>query len=865
MGHRLRIAHGRDLDLADGERTAEPQDAPAREQVAGARLAQEMDVEIGRDRELDAAHEREHDAVEGDVGERHHRRAADRAARAHQHLAEGQAQLHLPGFEPLDPDPEQSDIGHAFRGQRLELFGRERLRQDGPPAAATLLRHATSPRRGRDPATGGMAGRIGGLADVPSGLAGSGCASVARGGSMASADPLLQPYRLRHLTLRNRVMSTSHEPFYSEDGLPKERYRLYHVEKAKGGLALTMIGGSSIVAPDSPPAFGNLHLYKDEIVPWFRELADAVHEHGCAVMCQITHLGRRSSNYTGDWLPLVWPSPLREPAHRSWPKAMEDFDFERVIRAYAEGAERCRAGGLDGIEIEAYGHLFDAFWSPAWNRRTDEWGGSLENRMRFSLMVIEAIREAVGPDFIVGIRMVLDEHFEGGLSREEGLEIARRLFATGKLDFLNVIRGHIESDAALAEVIPNMGTPTAPHLAFAGEVKRALGPDVPVFHAARINDVATARFAVREGLLDMVGMTRAHIADPHIVAKIARGEEHRIRPCVGAGYCIDRIYGEGEALCIHNPATGREKTIPQVIAKGEGPRRRVVVVGAGPAGLEAARVSAERGHEVIVLEAAGDPGGQIRLSMALDRRIELVGIVDWRVGECERLGVEFRYNCYAEADDVRALEPDIVVVATGGLPNTSFLVEGEEHATTSWDILSGAARPAEQVLLYDDNGAHPGLVTAEVIARAGAQLEYVTPERMFAPLVGGTNYPAYVDAFTRHGVRVTLFERLVRVHRRGNKLEAEFWNEFARRHTLRLVDQVVVEHGTLPNDELYFALKPESVNGGEIDQAALLAGRPQQVVRNPDGRFRLYRIGDAVASRNIHAAVLDAVRLCMAF
>lgn len=682
---------------------------------------------------------------------------------------------------------------------------------------------------------------------------------------MSSADPLLQPYRLRHLELRNRVMSTSHEPFYSEDGMPKERYRLYHVEKARGGLALTMIGGASIIDRDSPPAFGNLHLYKDEIVPWLRELAEAVHEHGCAVMCQITHLGRRSSNYTADWLPLLWPSPLREPAHRSWPKAMEDFDFERVAKAYAAAAERCRAAGLDGIEIAGHGHLLDAFWSPAWNRRDDEWGGSLENRMRFPLMVIDAVRAAVGRDFIVGIRMVLDEHFEGGLSREDGLTIARGLFATGKLDFLNVIRGHIESDAGLAEVIPAMGTPSAPHLAFAGEVKRELGPKVPVFHAARINDVATARFAIREGLLDMVGMTRAHIADPHIVAKIQRGEEHRIRPCVGAGYCIDCIYGEGEALCINNAATGREKTIPHVITKSNGPRRRVVIIGAGPAGLEAARVSAERGHEVIVLEAASEPGGQIRLSLALDRRLELAGVVDWRVGECERLGVEIRYDTLAEAEDVRAFEPDIVVIATGGLPDTSFLTEGREHVTTSWDVLSGAVRPEREVLLFDGNGAHPGLVTAEVIARQGSQLEYVTPERMFAPLVRATNYPAYVDAFTRFGVRCTFFERLVRVHRRGNRLEAELWNEFSRRHTTRLVDQVVVEHGTLPNDGLYFALKPGSLNGGEVDYAALLAGRPQQLVRNPGGRFRLYRIGDAAASRNIHAAMLDAVRLCMAF
>ena len=681
---------------------------------------------------------------------------------------------------------------------------------------------------------------------------------------MSTADPLLQPFRLKGLVLKNRIMSTSHEPAYAEDGLPKTRYRLYHLEKARGGIALTMIGGSAIVDRDSPPAFGNLHLYRDEIVPWLRELADALHDQDCAVMCQITHLGRRSSNYTGDWLPLVWPSPLREAAHRAFPKEIEDFDIERIVRAYATAAARCREGGLDGVEIEAYGHLLDAFWSPAWNRRRDAYGGSLENRMRFSLEVIEAVREAVGEAFVVGIRMVVDEHFDGGLTREEGLEIARRLFATGKLDFLNVIRGHIDTDMALSRVIPNMGTPLAPHLAFAGEVRRELG-SVPVFHAARINDVATARFAIRQGLLDMVGMTRAHMADPHIVAKIRRGEEDRIRPCVGAGYCIDRIYEGGEALCLHNPATGREADLPHEIVPTPGPRKRVVVVGAGPAGLEAARVAAARGHEVTVLEAADRPGGQLRLSTALDRRIELMGVIDWRIAECERLGVRFRYDLLAEAEDVLALDPDIVVVATGGLPRTGDLREGEELVTSSWDILSGAEQVRDHVLLFDDNGAHPGLVTAEVIARAGARLEYVTPERMFAPLVGGTNYPAYVTAFTEQEVQVTLFERLVAVRRQGNRLEAELFNEFAQRHTTRLVDQVVVECGTLPNDSLYHALRSGSVNGGAVDIPALLSGRPQTLCRNPEGRYRLYRIGDAVSSRNVHAAVLDALRLCMAF
>jgi 2,4-dienoyl-CoA reductase-like NADH-dependent reductase (Old Yellow Enzyme family) len=679
---------------------------------------------------------------------------------------------------------------------------------------------------------------------------------------MTSKDPLLQPFRLRHLTLRNRFMSTAHEPSYSEDGMPKERYRLYHEEKAKGGIGLTMIGGSAIVAPDSPPAFGNLHAYQDEIVPWFRALADGVHGLGAAVMCQITHLGRRTNWNKADWLPVVAPSPLREPAHRAFPKEAEDFDIRRIVRAYGEAALRCKEGGLDGIEIESYGHLFDGFWSPATNKRRDAYGGALEGRMRFGLEVIEEIRRRVGADYIVGIRMSIDEDWEEGLAREEGMEIARRVVATGMIDFVNVIKGHVSTDEALSRVIPNMGTPAAPHLELAGALKRELG--VPVFHAARIADVATARHAIAEGHLDLVGMTRAHLADPHIARKVAAGEEHRIRPCVGAGYCIDRIYEGGEALCIHNPATGREATIPHEVRRSARPGSKIVVVGAGPAGLEAARVAAQRGHEVVVLEAASEAGGQLRVAAGLDRRREIMGIADWRVAECERLGVAFRYNLLAEPEDVLAEAPDVVIVATGGLPNTGFLAEGEDLITTTWDVLTGAAKPAERVLLFDDNGAHPGMAAAEVIARSGAALEIVTPERVLAPDIGGTNYPAYFKAFAECGVTVTLNQRLLAVGRDGNALEARLYNEYARQTTRRRVDQVVVEHGTLPLDDLYFALKPGSRNLGELDYAAFIAGRPQQLERNPAGAYQLFRIGDAVASRNIHAAIYDGIRLCMA-
>ncbi|MGY6709427.1 MAG: oxidoreductase [Rhizobiaceae bacterium] len=672
-------------------------------------------------------------------------------------------------------------------------------------------------------------------------------------------DPLLQPFQLRHLTLKNRFMSTAHEPAYSEDGLPKERYRLYHAEKAKGGMALTMTAGSALVSRDSPAAFGNLHAYRDEIVPWLSELTDACHEHDCKVMIQLTHLGRRTGWNKADWLPVLAPSPVREPAHRAFPKEAEDWDIERIVADYASAAQRCQAAGLDGVEFEAYGHLMDGFWSPLTNQREDEFGGSLDNRLRFTFMVIDAVRKAVGQDFIVGIRMVADEDSAMGISRAEGVEIARRLAGSGKFDFLNIIRGRIDTDAALTGVIPITGMASAPHLDFAGEVRAATG--VPVFHAARIADVATARHAVASGKLDMVGMTRPHMADPHIAHKVANGLEHRVRPCVGATYCLDRIYEGGEALCIHNAATGREATMPHVITPTEGATKRVVVVGAGPAGLEAARVAAERGHAVSVLEASGKAGGQLNLATQLPRRRELAGIVDWRLAELDHLGVSIRYDCWAEPEDVLALDPEVVVIATGGMPQTPPLDEGEDLVVSSWDILSGAIKPTGSVLLYDDNGGHQGMSAAEAIARAGTALELLTPERFFAPEMGGMNHVPYMRAFHEAGVRITINTRLMAVRRHGNRLVATLGSDYAPGwRDEREVDQIVVEHGTMPNDELYFALRPRSRNLGEIDQAALIGGGQLCPQRNPGGGFDLMRIGDAIASRNIHAAIYDGLR-----
>ena len=676
---------------------------------------------------------------------------------------------------------------------------------------------------------------------------------------MPANDPLLQPYQLKHLTLKNRLMTSAHEPAYTEDGMPKQRYRLYHAARAQAGLALTMTAGSALVSKDSPPAFGNILAYREEVVGWMSELVDSCHEHDCKVMIQLTHLGRRAHWGQADWLPTLSPSGMREPAHRAFPKIIEDWDIERVVADYALAAEHMQAAGLDGIELECYGHLIDQFWSPLTNIRDDDWGGSLDNRLRFTHRILDAIRTRVSPEFIVGLRLVVDEQLENGITREVGIEIARRMVAAGQIDFLNVIRGHVDTDAALTDVIPVQGMASSPHLDFAGEVRRDTG--FPVFHAARIADVATARHAVSSGKLDMVGMTRAHIADPMIVQKLAEGREQDIRPCVGATYCLDRIYLAGEALCIHNPASGREASMPHEISERSPTPGKVVIVGAGPAGLEAARVAAERGHRVIVFEATPRAGGQALLMAQSPRRREMIGIVDWRVEQCDKAGVEFRYNTYAEADEVLAESPDVVIIASGGLPHTELLESGNELAVSARDIIAGEVEPAAEVLLYDDGADHPGMQAAEVIAESGARLEYVSPERQISPDIGGTNLTPYMRKLLPLDVRFTLCRRALRARREGERIRVTLGSDYGDFECERLVDQIVVEHGTQALDEVYYALKPLSRNLGEVDYEALIDGRPQALERNGDGKFRLFRIGDAVASRNIHAAIYDALRL----
>lgn len=673
-----------------------------------------------------------------------------------------------------------------------------------------------------------------------------------------ATDPLLQPFQLGHLTLRNRIVSTAHAPSYVESGHPRDRYRLYHEEKAKGGIGLTIMGGSTNVSPDSPSVFGQLYAGDDSIVPWLAKYAEGVQKHGSGAIIQLTHLGRRTVWDDGHWLPVVAPSAVRERAHRAIPKVIEQADIDRIIADYARAADRVRQAGFDGVELLVHSHLMGQFLSPLTNQREDAYGGSLENRMRFSMQVIDAVRDALGPDLILGLRIAADEEVDTGLSQQDCIDIAQAFEATGQITYLNAVACAPYDDLGLARWIAPMGTPSAPHLETIARLRAEVS--LPVMHAQGIADTATARHALDSGAVDLVGMTRAHMADPHLVNKLHRGDEDRIRPCVGLGYCVDRVNQGKAAVCGQNAATGREGHLPHVITPSA-VQRRALVIGGGPAGMEAARVLAERGHDVTLHDAADRLGGQIRLAASGTTRRSIIGVTDWLEAELTRLGVTVHLNSYLDETDLADPDANLIIVATGGLPHTPDL-PGHALTTSPWDVLSGAARLSGQVLVLDEIGDHPGAVLADALLGHGADVTLATPDRNPHHNLGPTVASTTLKALYAQGVRYLPDTDCTGLARDGNRITATLRNVLTGAEDTQIFDHVLTETGTQANDDIYHALAPRSRNHGQLDIDAWVTGEPVLPADTPKGGFDLIRVGDAVSSRNLAAALHDALRIC---
>ena len=684
---------------------------------------------------------------------------------------------------------------------------------------------------------------------------------------MSQFDILFQPLNINKLTIRNRIVSTAHAEVYATDGgMTTERYVKYYEEKAKGGCGLCICGGSSVVAIDSPQSWwSSVNLSTDRIIPHFKNLADAVHKHGGRIMIQITHMGRRSRWDGENWPNLMSPSGIREPVHRATCKVIEEEDIWRVVGDFAKAAVRAKEGGLDGVELSAvHQHMIDQFWSPRVNQRSDQWGGSFENRMRFGMEVLKAVRAAVGDDFVVGMRIAGDEFHPDGLNHDDMKQIAAYYDATGMVDYFGVVGSGCDTHNTLANVIPNMSYPPEPFIHLAAGIKEVVS--VPVIHAQNIKDPNQAKRILEQGYVDFVGMTRAHIADPHLITKIKLNQVDQIRQCVGANYCIDRQYMGLDVLCIQNAATSREYMgMPHQIEKTSGQIRNVVVVGGGPGGLEAARVAAERGHKVTLLEKNSELGGQVTIAAKAPQRDQMAGITRWLAMEVDRLGVEVLLNTTVNAEMIAELNPDVCILATGGTP---FLEQNpnwganEGLVVSTWDILNGTVEAGKNVLIYDTICEFSGMSAADYLTSKGALVELVTDDIKPGIGIGGTTFPTYYRSLYEKEVIMTPDLMLEKVYREGDKLVAVLENEYTGQREERVVDQVVVENGTRPNEALYYQLKAQSRNGGQIDNESLFAAKPQPVLSESGEGMILWRLGDCVSQRNTHAAIYDALRLC---
>jgi 2,4-dienoyl-CoA reductase (NADPH2) len=638
---------------------------------------------------------------------------------------------------------------------------------------------------------------------------------------------LWSPLQLGPVEVRNRIVFSAHLTNYARAGLPSDQHAAYYAARAAGGTGLIITEEHS-THPTDWPYEKLIHGFHRSVIPGYRKITDAVHRHRVPIFAQINHNGGQASSMFSR-LPVWGPSPVADPLFREVPKAVTHAEIDEIVAGYALVAEHCAEGGFDGIELQcSHSSIVRGFLSPATNHRTDEYGGSLENRARLLVEIVAAVRKEIGRGMALGVRICGDELIEHGTTVDDAVHIAQIVEATGHVDYINTSIG--VATASLFMIEASMHIPPGYAMFIPSAIRKAV--DLPVVGVGRFKDPLQAERALAEGHCDLVGIVRGQIADPDFVAKARAGSTEETRLCLSCNQeCVGRMGLNRWLGCIENPRTGRESEGVGTVRMTTKPKS-VMVVGAGPAGLQAAIAARRNGHQVTVYEKEPVAGGQVRLAASVPNRAEFGDMIRNQLTECRRLGVEFEYGVGVWPGLVEEKRPDHVIVATGAEPSRPYWVPGDaDNVADVRQILDGSVEPFGDVVVFDEIGFHHATSTAEVLADRGCKVEIITPGMVVGQDLGITldmeNW--WIRAGEKGIVQTT---DLVPMGMDGRTLD--LLHHPTGTNVTRTPDWIVLAVHANPVEWLYHDLKTAGVS--------------------------VERVGDCVAPRRAHAAVVEGER-----